>query len=84
MSTPRPLMCEFASVNDAVVWARDWGGWIADCEDGKIVWFDAAVYTLTPICKYVANVHGGGKVGTWPLFDPTHPCHSLLKQEIPI
>jgi len=79
MADPKSTMCRFRSVADAVEYAKSWGGRIAVGEDGAVLWFDAAVFTLTPVIKYVAHNHGGGSVGVWPLFDPDHPCHAVLK-----
>ena len=74
-----PHQCQFLTLDDAIAWARQHGGWIANCKDGTVLWFSAENWTLTPICHFIGQRHDGGEVGTWPLWDAKHPCHSLLK-----
>ena len=40
-----PVKCLFKSVSDAVAYAKGHGGWIADCEDGAVIWYDASHWT---------------------------------------
>lgn len=68
----------FLTLDLAVAHAKDHGGWIAECVDGSFQWFDAAHYTLTPIIAQIHH-HGGGKIGTWPHFDPAHEMHTLIE-----
>ncbi len=70
----------FLTLDQAVQHARDHGGWIAECCDGTVQWFDAAHFTLTPITTIVGQ-HGGGKIGVWPHFDPAHPMHELIESQ---
>ena len=71
-------MCEFRTIQAAVQYARKWGGWIAECEGGSVLWFDAAVFNMTAILK---RIPGNARIGVWPLFDQDHECHAILKGE---
>lgn len=72
-----PSMCAFQRIDQAVEWARKCGGWVAVCKDENVLWFNAAIHTLTPVIKYVARNHGGGEVGVWPHFAPANPQYAL-------
>ena len=66
----------FDTTAEAVQHARQFGGWIAECTDGTVQWFDATKWTWSPICRAI----GEGTIGVWPLFDPDHECHKILKR----
>lgn len=72
-----PTKCLFKTIRDAVAYAKEQGGWIADCEDGTVIWYDAACWQLTPIIHDTAT-HGSATIGVWPLFDADHECHQFL------
>lgn len=76
-----PTKCFFKHVREAVAYAKHEGGWIADCLDGTVIWYDAACWTVTPIINDVAD-YGGACIGTWPLFDTEHECHKFLTGKV--
>lgn len=63
-----PHACRFHLIQEAVEWARQYGGWIAECADGAILWFDASVWTLTFILIDIKG-HGNAEIGPWSRFD---------------
>ena len=63
-------MAQIDTLDNAVAYAVRHGGWIAQCDNGAVYWFDAAVYTITPVMEFVAKLcHGPFKVGVRDLFD---------------
>ena len=64
-----PVICRFHLIQQAIQYARQHGGWIAKCCDGQVWWFDASVYTQTPIIKFVTKLCKTAEIGTWPMFD---------------
>lgn len=76
---PEIVSCEFKTLGEAIEHAQSFGGWIARCNDGVILWFDAAHFTRTPILCRIASGHLGGEVGNWKAFFPrTEISHDLL------
>ena len=65
----KPMMCGFPLIEEAVQYAKKYGGWIAKCDDGWILWFDAAQFTQSRVIAFTRG-HGTVEIGTWPMFDP--------------
>lgn len=62
-------MGQFPTLSAAIDHAKRMGGWIARCFDGTTYWFDAAVWTMTPIMKHACLSHNGADIGTWRDFE---------------